>query len=126
MPARQVRSLLSSFDSLHRSGHPNRPHHLNGCLQPLAGCWIQHGNLLEVRVKITTDNDDRSAPFLRALVDSSPPSLLAREEPTTLSNQLIRIRPLAQKKPLISGKSPEYLPEKNRNPNQTDGVSLRA
>jgi hypothetical protein len=42
----------------------------------------------DVSVKITAYNDHRSAPFPRALVDSPPPNLLAREEPTTLSNQL--------------------------------------
>src|SRR5215472_14259525 len=54
----------------------------------LAGRGVQHGDLLEARVKITTYNIHRSAPFLRALVYKEQPSLLARREPTTLSNQL--------------------------------------
>jgi hypothetical protein len=39
-------------------------------------------------VKITSYNQHcRPAPFLRTLVESPSPSLLARREPTTLSNQ---------------------------------------
>jgi hypothetical protein len=48
---------------------------------------IKRRDLLYASVKITAYNNHRSAPFLRALV-SQPPSLLARREPTTLSNQL--------------------------------------
>src|SRR6516165_7306157 len=47
-------------------------------LENLTGCRIQHGNLLEARMKITTYNEHRSAPFLRALVESPSPSLLGR------------------------------------------------
>jgi hypothetical protein len=57
-------------------------------LEHLTGCRIQHRNLLEARMKITTYNEHRSAPFLRALVESTSPSLLGRGEPTPLSNQL--------------------------------------
>ena len=59
-------------------------------LDNLAGCRIQHGNLLEARVKVTAYNQHPSAPFPRALVAQTQPSLLGRGEPMTLSNQLIR------------------------------------
>jgi hypothetical protein len=54
----------------------------------LACGGIQECNLLKASVKITAYNNRRSAPFLRALVEQSQPSLLGRGEPTTLSNQL--------------------------------------
>ena len=57
-------------------------------LNDLTGCGIQHRNLLEARMEITAYNQHRSAPFLRASVESPSPSLLGRGEPTTLSNQL--------------------------------------
>src|SRR5438309_7055964 len=51
--------------------------------QPTLGdlsCFgIDHCNLLKPRVKITTDNYHRSAPFIRALVESQSPSLLGPE-----------------------------------------------
>src|SRR5437764_3375747 len=40
---------------------------------------IDRCKLLKPRVKITTDNYHRSAPFFRALVESPPPSLLGPE-----------------------------------------------
>ena len=48
---------------------------------------VQHRNLLVARVQITSYNLHRSAPFLRALIRLSAPSLLARKEPTRLSNR---------------------------------------
>src|SRR5439155_21561309 len=48
---------------------------------------VQHRNLLVARVQITSYNLHRSAPFLRALIRLSAPSLLARKEPKRLSNQ---------------------------------------
>jgi CheY-like chemotaxis protein len=56
----------------------------------LARAGIKHGDLLCAGVKITAYNNHRSAPFLRALVSQPQPSLLARREPTTLSDQLLR------------------------------------
>src|ERR1700758_425321 len=61
---------------------------LQAALDKLARCGIHHCDLLKPCVKITSYNQHcRPAPFLRTLVESPSPSLLARREPTTLSNQ---------------------------------------
>jgi hypothetical protein len=59
-------------------------------LDDLARGGIQHCNLLKASVKITAYNKHHSAPFLRALVEQSQPSLLGRKEPTTLSKSTNR------------------------------------
>jgi hypothetical protein len=70
----------------------------------LAGRNIHHCNLLKARVKITSYNQHcRSAPFLRALVEQPLPSLLARREPTTLSNQFCTQKKRARTPELGSG-----------------------
>src|SRR5437763_9784467 len=79
--------------SVHRGFHPDasrtwkrrvkRPCLIVPMFQSTLGdlsCFgIDHCNLLKPRVKITTDNYHRSAPFIRALVESQSPSLLGPE-----------------------------------------------
>jgi hypothetical protein len=64
---------------------------LQPTLDDLAGPAIHHCNLLKARVKITPDNEHRSAPFLRALADQLQPSLLGCEQPTTSSNHSLAV-----------------------------------
>jgi len=52
---------------------------------------IHHCNLLKARVKITPDNEHRSASFLLALTDQLQPSLLGCEQPTTSSNHSLAL-----------------------------------
>src|SRR5437660_11814341 len=79
--------------SVHRGFHPDasrtrkrrvkRPCLTVPMFQPTLGDLsyfsIDHCNLLKPRVKITTDNYHRSAPFFRDLVERQPPSLLGPE-----------------------------------------------
>src|ERR1700747_3083692 len=63
---------------------------LQAALDQLTRRGIHHCDLLKPRVKIASYNQlCRPAPFLRTLVESPSPSLLARREPTTLSNQKV-------------------------------------
>jgi hypothetical protein len=64
---------------------------LQPTLDDLAGSVIHDCNLLKACVKITPDNEHRSAPFLRALVDQQLPNPLGCEEPTTSSNHSLRL-----------------------------------
>src|SRR5437016_3396982 len=90
--------------SVHRGFHPDasrtrkrrvkRPCLTVPMFQPTLGDLsyfsIDHCNLLKPRVKITTDNYHRSAPFFRALVESQPPSLLGPEGADDLIQSICR------------------------------------